>query len=798
MSTGETTEKPAGSHENQATETFAHVAAELDPLLGQMAGNYHLLSRAGEGGFGSVYRARDVKLDRLAAVKFLRVGDTPGARTQFEREARALAKLGQHPGVVDVYAWGEHAGQYYIAMEYVAQSAAGLLSSHPQGLPVRDALHIVLRCAEALKAAHAAGVLHGDIKPSNILLDGAPAHAKLCDFGLTQLGPDPHSRALSGSPAYMAPERAQGGPLTEACDIFALGATLEALLTGGALLSAASLEEALAKAAAGEREPLAKKRPDLPKPVTAVVEKALAKDLSQRFVTSVQFSDAVRVALDTLDAKPERKPTRTASYIRRLSFAAAFLILALGGVMLSGEFSRMNGGGSVVLADARLHLNQGDYDTARSGFEEYLNSHPEDAEARYGLAYAFLLEGEQQRAAEEFARVGEAALRAEGQAAVAYMQDGEEARPAIEKASAEAGGGYAEVLLAMLDVMSGDYKEAQARLSKLSAEHFPFDWQRRQYLQTLGQVQFKQGDYAAAQKTFDQLTQESAGSSAVGTMFASDYAEISRREMESAERVEVSAQVARLKSLLAESPATPLQDTWTSRPLRVWIPPVTVRSGVVAQETGLADILPWRLSRALLEDPQARVAPVERGAMAEVLAEQELASQLGGDGAVRLGQVLGARLLLQMEVTRVFQEETVNVSLVDTETTRLTPVGEYGISRDMDPAIWVKDMVRDLQAAVEKSYPIRGRLLPAPGGAKINIGADAGVSAGMVFNVLAGPAASFRLDGVTARVGAELAPAEATVQLEGADAATIPAEGWHVERAPGKSDAEGRAADAVS
>lgn len=781
MMNGETTEKPANTGNLNPTETFAHVEANQDPLLGRMAGNYHLLARVGEGGFGSVYRARDVKLDRLTAVKFLRVGDSPTAREQFEREARALARLGRHPGVVDVYAWGELEGQHYIAMEFVPQSAATLLSKYPNGLPVKDALGITLRCSEALAAAHAAGVLHGDIKPSNILLDGAPETAKLCDFGLTQLGPDPHSRALSGSPAYMAPERAQGGPLTEACDIFALGATLEALLTGGALLDAASLDEALGKAAKGERHSLRAARPGLPAGVVALVEQALATNVSDRIPTAAAFASALRplLAEKSRERKASSKPWTL--YLRRAALAALFLVLALGGVMLSGEFSRLGGGNSVVLADARLHLNQGDYETARAGFEEFLANHPEDAEARYGLAYAFLLEGEHQRAAEEFARVGEAGLRAEGQAAVAYMEDGEDARPAIEKAAAQSGGGYAEVLLAMLDVMSGKFTEAQDRLSKVSEAQFPFDWQRRQYLQTLGQVQFKQGDYAAAQKTFDQLSQDATAGPAAGVAFASDYAEISRREMESAEREEVSAQVARLKALLAQAPPANTQDTWSSRPLRVWIPPVAVRSGVVAQETGLADILPWRISRALLDSTDSRVTPVERGAMAQVLAEQEIASQLGGDGAVQLGRVLGARLLMQAEVTRVFNEETVNVSLVDTETTRLTPVGEYPVSRDMDPKTWVASIVQDLRQAVDRAYPVRGRLLPGDPAPKLNIGAEAGVTTGARFQVLAGPGAGFVLQGVTVEVDGPVTPGESAVSLQGADPASIPAEGWYVE-----------------
>ena len=117
------------------TQAFDPAAAQSDPWLGRMAGNYHILSRLGSGGFGAVYTARDIHLDRMVALKMLRYPPDSVARADLLKEARVLAKLGEQPGVVQIFGWGEVDDNCYFALEMLPKSAADLLRETPCGLP---------------------------------------------------------------------------------------------------------------------------------------------------------------------------------------------------------------------------------------------------------------------------------------------------------------------------------------------------------------------------------------------------------------------------------------------------------------------------------------------------------------------------------------------------------------------------------------------------------------------------------------------------------------------------------------
>ncbi len=756
--------------EPDATRTFEHAEARGDALLGQVAGNYHLLARAGKGAFGTVYRARDVRLDRTVAVKFLDGPATEAARQRFEQEARAVARLGKHAAIVDIYAWGEHEGHSYLAFEYLPQSADGLLAAHPSGLPLGDALRVARQCAQALGAAHRAGVVHGDIKPSNILLTADGRQAKLCDFGMAQMAGGAERRG--GSPSFIAPECACGQATSPASDIYSLGATLFTLLTGTPPIASQDANEALEASASGHLQSLAALRPDLPRSVVDLVARSMAMDPGQRF----ESMEAFEVALKNEVAPPQmREPKRPPLIRRALRWAAMILLLMAGGIalLLVQGLLPVGSGNSVLLADARLSLNQGDYDTARAGFEQYLSAQPESAEARYGLAYAFLLEGNQEQAAAEFARLGEEALREEGEAAVAYMASGEAARPALEHAAEQQTGGYAAVLLALLDMMAGNFDSAQTRLDSVQESELPFDWQRRQYLQTLGQLQFKAGNYEAAEAVFARL--ERSGSVAQDT-FVADYAALAKRRSESESREDTGERLARLKVLREQASDVTPTEAWSSRPLAMWIPPVDAGSGIIARESGLADVLPWRIGLALTKESRVAVTPVERGAEADILAEQELSATLGNEQeAIRLGRVLGARLLLLSRVMRLFGEEVLHLTLVDIETTRQIPVGEYPIQRNLEPAPWVESLLDDLVASVQRNYPLRGTVIGNGQEAILDIGRAAGVREGMVFRPVANNGQEIALTVTSVRNDRE-----SNLSLVGAD--SLPPEGWKVEQ----------------
>ncbi|HET7747071.1 MAG TPA: bifunctional serine/threonine-protein kinase/formylglycine-generating enzyme family protein, partial [Vicinamibacteria bacterium] len=289
--------------------------------------HYDLLGPIGEGGMGVLYKARDRRLDRTVALKLLRpdVVTNDDRRRRFVQEAKAASAL-NHPNIVTVYDVGETdgPGESYIAMEYVpGVTLSDRLAGGP--LPLPEALHLGAQVASALAAAHAAGIVHRDVKPGNILVtpDG---HAKVCDFGLAKLGVSSVAETLAraaeasgteamtppltraglvlGTPAYMSPEQAEGHHVDARSDVFSLGATLYEMLTArrpfrgdtGAALISSILRD--------HPPPLRSVRGDVPREVAAVIEKSLAKDPAGRFADAGPVRDALLAAEAALHARP--------------------------------------------------------------------------------------------------------------------------------------------------------------------------------------------------------------------------------------------------------------------------------------------------------------------------------------------------------------------------------------------------------------------------------------------------------------------------------------------------------------
>ena len=201
-------------------------------------GDYELLEEVARGGMGVVFRARQVSLDRIVAVKVLRDAwlATPAQIKRFRAEAANAAKL-KHPNIVAVHEVGEQGGQHYFAMDLVeGKNLAELTREGP--LPPRRAAETVKKVAEAVQHAHQEGVLHRDIKPSNVLLD-AQGEPQVTDFGLARPMDDESSLTLTGqvlgTPGYMAPEQVRGERVGPAADVYALGAILFEILAGKAL-----------------------------------------------------------------------------------------------------------------------------------------------------------------------------------------------------------------------------------------------------------------------------------------------------------------------------------------------------------------------------------------------------------------------------------------------------------------------------------------------------------------------------------------------------------------------------------
>jgi serine/threonine-protein kinase len=294
-------------------------------------------SPLGEGGMGVVFRARHLKLDRVVAIKVISARSRL-AREFFETEARAVAQL-QHPNIVQIFEIGQHEGRPYLSLEFVE---GGTLESKIAGgpLPPREAAELVRTLASAVEHAHRRGIVHCDLKPSNILIDGQGS-PKIADFGVARwLGPEglrsPDGHVV-GTPRYMAPEQASGeadrvGP---AADIFSLGVILHEMLTGRAPHSTAGPSEAPVPGREQPPEGPRRPRPDLPRDLAAIIRTCLREDAADRYPTAEALADDLGRSLRGLPiaAHPLGPLTAGLSLARR--HRAAVGLIAVSALWLS-------------------------------------------------------------------------------------------------------------------------------------------------------------------------------------------------------------------------------------------------------------------------------------------------------------------------------------------------------------------------------------------------------------------------------------------------------------------------------
>lgn len=265
-----------------------------DDLLG---GRYRLDTVLGRGGMAAVWRGVDTRLDRPVAVKVLDGAalTDPAAVERFHREARTVARLAD-PHVVSVYDVGSDADRHYLVMELVSgTSLAALLRQGP--LDTGPAIDIAVQVCQALHAAHAAGVVHRDVKPGNILVDRRGA-VKVCDFGIARLvgAAQPTLTAVGatvGTSQYMAPEQVAGGPIDGRTDLYALGCVLYAMLTGQPPFDGDSAVGIALQHLHRDPEPIGQLRPELPPPLADLVDRMLAKDPDHRPASAAAVGTAL-------------------------------------------------------------------------------------------------------------------------------------------------------------------------------------------------------------------------------------------------------------------------------------------------------------------------------------------------------------------------------------------------------------------------------------------------------------------------------------------------------------------------
>ncbi|MGE0706753.1 MAG: protein kinase [Planctomycetota bacterium] len=283
----------------------------------QRIDRYELLGEIARGGMGVVYRARDPLLGREVALKLLLELGDPEERERFVREAQIAAQA-RHPGLVPVLNAGAVGARPWLVMELVAGESLQRRLEREGPLPEAEAARLVAEVARALAAAHALGVVHRDLKPANVLLEHAPSaplegQPRLTDFGVARLRDSALTQTgeVIGTPGYMAPEQARGERAIDArTDVYGLGATLYALLSGRPPHQGASALAVLAQVTAGPPRSPSAWRPGLDRALEAICLRCLAQEPADRYPDALTVAAALEGWLrgDRDDAPPRRRP----------------------------------------------------------------------------------------------------------------------------------------------------------------------------------------------------------------------------------------------------------------------------------------------------------------------------------------------------------------------------------------------------------------------------------------------------------------------------------------------------------
>lgn len=275
---------------------------------GSIIGGFQLEKELGRGGMGVVYKAHELSLNRMVALKILseRLSGDDEFIKRFKREAKVVAAL-SHPHIVNILSYGEEGGLYYFAMEYVKGTDLGQILKEKKSIPLEEALPIAMQIADALEEAAAKGVVHRDLKPSNIMIDSM-GRIKITDYGiacfqdadakLTQTG------LYMGTPEYSSPEQASGAKLDIRSDIYSMGALLYKMVSGEPPVTGESPLAVMAKIITEPIRPIATVNPSLPKPVCELIDKMTAKDINQRFQSPTEAMNAIVSCMGQLHIEP--------------------------------------------------------------------------------------------------------------------------------------------------------------------------------------------------------------------------------------------------------------------------------------------------------------------------------------------------------------------------------------------------------------------------------------------------------------------------------------------------------------
>jgi eukaryotic-like serine/threonine-protein kinase len=362
-----------------ADDQTVNAPARADALIGQTLSHYRIVEKLGGGGMGVVYKAEDTRLRRFVAVKFLTddLARDREALSRFQREARTASAL-NHPSICTIHDVGEQDGRAFITMEYLEGATLKETIAGHRGLELDTVLTLGIEIADALDAAHSAGIIHRDIKPANIFISPR-GHAKILDFGLakmgSRIGPAADAPTLSsvathggmvlGTAAYMAPEQARGEMVDHRADLWALGLVLYEMATGTRPMAAVRLR--------------VEQLPELER----IIAKCLEADRELRYQHASDLrTDLQRLKRDSnsgpvpASATP-RAQTAIATRSKVMVAAAAVLALSVAGYFFRHHTPTLTDKDTLVLADFKNTTGDGVFDEAlRQGLAIQLEQSP--------------------------------------------------------------------------------------------------------------------------------------------------------------------------------------------------------------------------------------------------------------------------------------------------------------------------------------------------------------------------------------------------------------------------------------
>ena len=319
-------------------------------------GKYAIIKEVGRGSTGTVYLSHDAYYGRDVAIKVYNI-DTGGdedrariARKMFLSEAHLVGML-QHPNILPIYDAGEENGYCYIVSEHV--HGARTLAAYCRAdnlLRIDDAVEIIYKCAKALHYAHSRGVIHRDVKPSNIMLT-QDSDVRIIDFGIALVSDSDISRieGIAGSPSYMSPEQVQSLELTNRSDLYSLGAVMYELLTGSRPFRAGNLQKLLHQIVYATAPPIHTLRTDIPEDLENVVAMALQKDPNKRYKSGLDFAaelTRVHQKLREQNARIDRQ--EQFGVLRRLKFFHEFSHAEIWEVLRASHWQTYNHGEEIV------------------------------------------------------------------------------------------------------------------------------------------------------------------------------------------------------------------------------------------------------------------------------------------------------------------------------------------------------------------------------------------------------------------------------------------------------------------